>query len=143
MAGTFQFYTDAALTTPQVGPLTFTEAFDGSTGAVDQVLYFGSAVSGRTLQNSTSPGTAQITMTPVDGAIGSGQGVGIFKLATTQGGLATATAGAALNLGTSVSGGVAGAKSVWIRCDITAAGGSTAIGSDANLSFVVSTVNET
>lgn len=140
---TFQFYTDAGLTTPKVGPLAVSEAFDGSTGPIDTVLYYGSTNAARSLRNAASPGTGQVTVSIVDAATGSGQPAGIIKLASTQGGLAAATAGAPLNLGTVINGGSAGAKQVWVRIDITLAGGNLALGTYTDLSLVTNSVVET
>lgn len=139
---TFQFYTDAGLTSPKVGALSVSEAFDGSTGAIDTVLYYGSAVNGRVLQAASNPGVDQITLNVVDAASGTGQPAGIVKLATTQGGLAAATAGAPLNLGTVINGGSAGAKTVWIRIDISLPGGNTVLGTYTDLSIVTNSVLE-
>lgn len=139
---TFQYYTDANLTTPKVGALAVSEAFDGSTGPIDTVLYLGSTNSGRVLQAASNPGTDQVTVTVTDSASGSGQPAGIVKLATTQGGLAAATPGASLNLGATINGGVAGAKAIWVRIDITLPGGNATLGTYTDLSLVTNNLQE-
>lgn len=117
MAITFQFYRDAALTDP-LDPerLTFDFLDDGTTGAVDAVLYFGSATAGRRAQSDSNPGVDPITVSVIDAATGSGQPASAVKLALTSAGLATATAGAALSLGVAtVNSGAAGAVAVYLR----------------------------
>lgn len=62
-----------------------------------------------------------------------------IKLATTSGGLASATAGASLNLGTLISGGSANAVPIYMRIDDATA----VIGSVTELSLTIKNVEET
>lgn len=111
----FNLYTDAALTIPFGGTLTWDQQSDGSTGAVDKVLYLGCPTAGLTLQAASAPGTAQITVSIADLNAGDGEPTTSIKLALTQGGLSGATGGAPLNLGTAITGLAANAKAIWMR----------------------------
>lgn len=171
----FKLYTDSGLTTEFSGIFNLTHQSDLSDNPTDFQLWFGSTVSGRTLQTTTNPGTDQITLTPtfilgewaastayavgdsvepttpngfiyeVDtGGAGTSDsteptwptsGIGStvtdgtvtwklvaqkhetteVKLALTAAGLDAATAGAALNLGTSIDAGSANAVEVNVR----------------------------
>ena len=115
MASTFNFYLDAALTIPLTSALLTSQNADGSSGAQDFQLWLGSNAVGKTLRADSDPGIDQITLSIVDAASGSGEPAAAIKLATTQGGLAAATGGAPLNLGTSVVSSVAFAISFWVR----------------------------
>ena len=117
---TFKLYTSATLGTEFPGTISVTENVDGSTGALDYVLYLGSIASGKKLQaqnnpdgSAGTPGTTQITVTIVNS--GGGESSSAVKLATTEAGLAAATAGAALNLGTTINSGVGSAAAIWLR----------------------------
>lgn len=111
MATTWAFYADAGLTTPLIGGATL---IDGA-AAVDRLIYFGSSTASKTLQAASTPGTDPITVSPADSAGGTGAAVGNIKLALTFGGLATATAGAALNVGTTLTSGSANAVPIYVR----------------------------
>jgi len=112
---TFALYTDSGLTTGFSGVLSVFQNVDGSTGPVDTQLWLGSTAVGKTLQAESDPGVDQITITPTDAAPGTGHPASEIKLALTQGGLAAATGGAALNLGTAITSGVGNAVTFWIR----------------------------
>jgi len=74
------------------------EAVNGSSGI--GVFYIGTPTAGNKLQIADSegtPGVDSITVSIVDSSVGSGVEASHIKLATTQGGLATATGGAALS----------------------------------------------
>ena len=107
MAISFAFYTDPALTTPVNAALPFVQSTTPT--AVDRVLWFGSRLAGRVARLEADPGAGQIVITPT------GPGAGDVRLALTAGGLAAATPGAALSLGTEVAGGLAGAVAVHVR----------------------------
>ncbi len=134
---TFQFYEDSNLTNP-VGTLSFTFESDGSTGAIDTVVYFGSTDGTKTLQALSNPGVDPIQVSVSDSAPGSGQEATAVKLATTQAGLDTATPGAALSLGASISGGVANAVAIWIRVEPT----TLAVGTSNELTLTTNDVQE-
>ena len=86
-----------------------------SGGATDVLVYFGSASAGKTLQAASSPGGDPITLTPVDAAPGSGVETSMIKLARTALGLDSATAGAPMNLGVTLTSGAGNAVPVWVR----------------------------
>lgn len=121
----FGFYLDPALTTLFTGKLAFAQDVDAPAPA-DRVLYLGNPAAGKTLYAASNPGVDSILVSIVDAATGSGLPASAVKLASTAGGLAGATAGAALNLGTSIAGGAAGARAVHVRVSYTAAQGSFA-----------------
>ncbi|MBP9803899.1 MAG: hypothetical protein KBE22_03190 [Candidatus Accumulibacter sp.] len=114
MAITFKFYSDAALTTEITAALAFSQASSSPT-AVDKVVYFGSSAASKTARASSNPGVDQITVSIVDAASGTGSPATDVKIAATSGGLASATAGASLNIGTQVTSGSANAKAIHIR----------------------------
>lgn len=117
MATTFKFYADSALTIENNSGARAEFSFnsDGSIAFVDKTVYFGSTASGKTARDAASPGTAQISITPIDTVVGSGLAAANIKLALTAGGLPGATGGAALNIGTQVLSGVANAVPIYIR----------------------------
>lgn len=141
---TFNLFTDANLTTVHTGFIEVSQNVDGSSAPVQSVLYLGSLGSAggntadRKLQAASSPGVAQITVSIVDASPSSGNPATDVKLAATVGGLATATAGAALNLGTQVTSSISNAKPIWIEVkDSTAT-----IGQSTELSISINTVIE-
>jgi hypothetical protein len=137
MAVTFQFYSDAALTLP-ITSQGFVQAADASIPPDQRNVFFGSTTASRTLKEATNPGVNNINLTPTDSGIGTGEPATAVKLSLTQAGLATATAGAALSLGTQVLSGSANAKSVWIQVtDATAV-----VGTYTDLSLQTSSVVE-
>lgn len=115
MAATFNFYLDAGLTVPLTSDLLTSQNADGSTGPQDFQIWFGSNAVGKTLRADSNPGVTQLTLSIVDSASGSGQPAAAIKLASTQGGLASATGGAPLNLGTTILSTVGLAVSFWVR----------------------------
>lgn len=111
---TFKFYTNSNLTTEFTGSLSAVQNVDGSTGRQDFQLWLGSVAASKTLQAESNPGTDQIALSVVDSAVGTGHPASEVKLALTQGGLTGATGGASLNLGTSITSGVANAVTFWV-----------------------------
>ena len=77
--------------------------------------YFGSTDTGLKVEANSDPGNDQITVSIVDADPGNGHEAAEIKLALTEGGLDTATGGADLDLGTSISGGTSNKKTIWIR----------------------------
>ena len=110
----FGFFSDAALTVAAT-LVTPSQDDQGITPPVDYKIYLGNPTTGTTLQTLVNPGTDQITVSCIDAASGSGAEATYTKLALTQGGLAGATPGAPLNLGTAITGGTGSAVSFWIR----------------------------
>lgn len=62
----YKLYTDAALTTLFSGLHQLTHQSDLSDNPQDFQLWFGSTIAGRQLQESTGPGTNNITLTPIE-----------------------------------------------------------------------------
>ena len=117
MAVTWKFYTDSGLTTELAGNLVIAQNQDGSTGDIDGVLYFGSTEVSKTLQADSNPGVDQISIsiTDSDPNPGTTPEATDLKLATSNGGLAGAVAGAALDLGVTLTSGVGNAVAVYYR----------------------------
>lgn len=119
MATTFKFYHDAALTQEITtgNPLTATQDTAGLLAAVDKTIYLGSVTAGNKIQAVSNPGVDPITVSVVDANAGTGAPATEFKLALSSGGLASATAGAALNLSHTINSGVANAVPIYTRRD--------------------------
>lgn len=117
MTTSFKLYHDSALTQEitALNPLTATQETSGLLGPVDKTIYFGSTNSANKIQAVSNPGVDAIVLSIVDSATGSGSPATEFKLALTSGGLATATAGAALTLSATINGGVANAVPIYTR----------------------------
>lgn len=130
MAITFKFFGDPALTTEITAPLTFSQSTPSPTPD-DKVVYFGSAASGKTVKAASDPGVDQIVVSISDSAVGSGSPASDVKLSLTYAGLATATAGAPLNLGAQVSSGSTNAKTVHMR--VLDSSGVAGVNSDLSL----------
>ena len=114
MAISLKFYSDAALTTEvnMASPVAMAALASGSD---DVQLWLGSTASGMQFQATSDPGVDDLVIDIVDTGAGTGQADTAAKLATTQGGLATATAGASLSVGPNLSSGVANAFAFWLR----------------------------
>ena len=139
MAFTFQLFEDAGLTTPKVGNLVIQQNADGSTPPVDNVLYLGSTDVARKLQDSVSPGVANIIVSVVDSDVPAGHPASEVKLALTLLGLDSASGGAPLDLGvTEILGGVPGAIPIYTRVDDT----TMVVGTSTELSFETATAIE-
>lgn len=119
MAFSLAFYLDAGLTA-LAGSLSVAQASDGSSAAVDRVVYLGSPVAGKKFELAANPGIDAISLSVADSASGSGVAASAVKLATTSGGLAGATPGAALSLGTQIMSGVGNARPIHLRVDTPA-----------------------
>ncbi len=114
----FQFWTDAALTQPLVGNLPVNQQSDGSTPPVQFQLWLGDDDPAWKYEDDTNPGVANILVSIIDAAPGSGNPVTDVKLATSQAGLPVAVAGDPLDLGaTVINGGSVNARQVWIEAD--------------------------
>lgn len=101
MSLTFAFWADAGMTVPNAAGATLTAG--GS--PTDRIVYFGSPAAGKTLQAATSPGTNPVQITITDASAGSGAATTAIKLSLSAAGLNTATAGAPLSIGTTISSG--------------------------------------
>lgn len=182
----FNLWLNASLVSAFGGIYTLVHKTDLSDNPQDFTLYLGSLLSGRQLQASSSPGVANITLTPVDllqrwssatsytagdkvqpltsngfvyrctvtGVSGGTEpvwpvvtigttvvdntttwelysahhNITEIKLALSSVGLASATAGAALNIGATILGGVASALPIYIRVTNAVTGVSNSTG---------------
>jgi hypothetical protein len=118
-------YIDSALTTLAAMPLTFAQDTAGATPPHQRVFYFVSKDTGLTFYAQSAPTVDLITISIEDASPGSGQPASAIKLATTQGGLASATGGAALEIGASFDSGVENAVTIWVQFDDTTATAAT------------------
>lgn len=123
MAISLKFYLDAALTQPVAAGTPIAAAAVAS-GTDDIQLWLGSTASGTQFQVTADPGVDEILIDIVDTVGGSGLADTAAKLATTQGGLAGAVAGASLSAGTTITSGVANAFAFWLRLTAPATAGS-------------------
>lgn len=141
MTISFKFYHDSALTQEITSgnPLTATQDTAGILGAVDKTIYLGSTLTGNKAQVNANPGVTAIAVSVVDANAGTGAPATEFKLALSAGGLATATAGAALTLSTTINSGVANAVPVFTRRDSALA----VAGSYTDVSLTTQTLLET
>lgn len=114
----FGFFLNAALTTP-VTSLVVEQDVSGGTPPVSFQIYLGSTSPGATLRTLVNPGVDQINVYTNDSTPGTGALPSQTKLAATQAGLVSAVAGASLNLGTVITGGVANAVSFWYQVSDT------------------------
>ena len=115
----FDWWADSGMTVP-LTRLDFVRT--ATPAAVDAKAYFGNPIAGTKLQNSTSPGSAPLQITVDDSAPGSGVEAAGIKLAASVGGLAGATAGAPLGIGTTLFAGPAVTVYVRVTSGITALG---------------------
>ncbi len=117
MTASFGFFHDSALTQPinSGNPLTAAQDSDLSLSPTDKTIYFGSTASGKKVQSASGAGTTPISVSIVDSASGSGAPSTEFKLALSSGALSGATAGAALQIGTTINSGVGNAVPIYTR----------------------------
>ncbi len=119
MALTFTFFADAGLS--QVASnIAALQATDGTSPAVDRVVYLGSTTADVVLQAFSDPGVDPITVSLVDAATGSGVEAAHVSLATTQAGLDSATPGASIDLAAQITSGSGNAAAIWLRIDTPA-----------------------
>lgn len=130
----FAFFSDAGLTVPLVGGATLTDGM----APTDRKIYLGSPSSGVTLQAASAPGSDPVTVAPADAAPGEGIEAVAIALALSAVGLDSAVAGAALIVGTTLSGGAAGAVEIYVRTSQ----GSLVVGSYSGLSLTTNAVVE-
>jgi len=109
------FFLDSGLSQPAFR-IAATAAADG-TGSSDHHFWLGGTDATREHVAASDPGVDPIEVSVLDAAGGDSLLPSSLMLATTQGGLDTATPGAALTLGATVGGGAANAVSVWLRVD--------------------------
>lgn len=134
----FGFFTDAGLTTPLSGTLDFAQAIDGSTGAQQAILYFGSLAAGRVLRAASNPGVDEIVISVVDADAGTGSPAADVRLALDPT-FAGRAGGDPLSLGVQVSSGAPAAVPVYVEVlDSTGV-----IGINTDLSLVMTLCEET
>jgi hypothetical protein len=119
VATTFKLYWDSGLTdeVTSLDPIYAVQKSDGSSPPGQFHLYLGSTVSAKKIQADSNPGVDQITFSISDSGVGTGEPSSAVKLALTEGGLATAVAGAALDIGTQRLSGVVNALSIWVEVE--------------------------
>lgn len=136
MTTSFGLFHDAALTQPIASgtELTATQETSGLLGPVDKTIYLGSTNAANKIQAVSNPGVDPIVLSITDSAPASGSPATEFKLALTSGGLATATAGAALTLSHTINGGAANAVPIYTRrtSALAVAGSYTDLSLDTN-----------
>lgn len=113
------FYLDSALTeqVTALNPLAAAQDEADTLPPVDIQVWLGSTDTGWRFEADSDPGTDPLVVSVVDSAGGSGEPTTAVRLAMSQGGLAGATPGADLSLGTQVDGGSVNALSFWARLD--------------------------
>ena len=117
MPTSFKFYHDSALTSEitTANPLTATQDTANVQPDVDKTIYFGSTLTGNKVQSNVNPGVDQIVLSIVDANNTTGSPASEFKLALSSAALASAVAGASLNLGLTVNSGTANAVPIFTR----------------------------
>lgn len=138
MALTFGFFSDSALASPLTGSLQHAKLASTSTEDKDFRIYLGSTEASTQLQRATSPGVNEVTVEVSDSDTGTAPATTAVKLATTQAGLDTATAGASLALGTEILSGSANAATIWVRTTNALTG----ITTDSTLGLLIDDVEE-
>jgi hypothetical protein len=136
MTVSLAFFADAGLTVP-LSRLDVIQAADDSLPAVDRVIYLASTAAGKRFNAASDPGVDVITLSVVNTA--SGIAATTVRLAASAGGLATATPGAPLELGTEILSGAVNSVPVHVRVDLPV----TPIGRYENLSFELNELIET
>lgn len=114
---TLNLYDDSALTTSATVPLQFDQDTLGAIAPHKRRFYLGNPTAGYRFRANSDPGVDPITLSIVDAVPASSQPASAIKLALTEGGLATATGGAALGLGATILSGAANAVQVWVQFD--------------------------
>lgn len=109
------FFLDSGLSQP-AARINATAAADGS-GSSDHVIWLGGTDATREHVAASDPGVDPIEVSVFDAAGGDLLLPSSLMLATTQGGLDTATPGASLSLGATIGGGSANAVAIWVRVD--------------------------
>lgn len=108
------FFQDSGLSQP-AARITATAATDG-TGYSDHIYYLGNTTGGREYVAASDPGVDEIAVSIEDSAGGTSLLPTALRLALAQVDLATATQGAALDVGTAIAG--FDSVEVWVRVDI-------------------------
>ena len=135
MADLDYIYHDIALTNQFDDATDFLEAEAPNGDDGDMKFYVGTPNAGKKLVAASDPGVDDIVVSIVDASPGSGVEASHIKLALTQSGLNSASAGASLDIGVEVAYG--SPKEVWYRW-------SNSVGSDdyTEISLQVAAINE-
>lgn len=123
MADVPHVYKDPGLMQPFDDAVDSLGASAKNGGEGDGVFYVGDPDDTIKIQADSNPGIDQIAVSITDSAPGSGVEQNHVRLAQTQDGLAGATPGASLNIGTTINGGVINAVPVWYRWANSSGGG--------------------
>lgn len=137
MAVTLGFYNDSGLTSAAAS-LAVVQAADGSSAAVDRVVYLGSPAAGKKFQANSDPGVDDIVVSVADTTPAGGVAASSVRLALTSGGLDSATPGAALAIDPEILSGAANAVAIHVRVETPA----TAAGLYTDLSLTTNAVIE-
>lgn len=137
MAG-WKLYTDSACTTEFGGTLELTHYTDLSDNPQDTVLYFADVDDDPDdngiikKEAAADPGVDPILISVTDADVGSGHEAGEVTLAATASDLDVNTAGASLDLGTTILSGLSNAQEVHLRVvnQVTSVGTSTELSVD-------------
>lgn len=135
---TFALFTDTGLTTPFSSPLQVNHNSDFSDNPQDFQFFLGSNGTSLKIEADSNPGVDNIVISVVDSDPGNNHEDTEIKLATTQGGLAGATPGASLTVGTSVLSGTANDFEFWVRITNAVA----TVGVITELSFTTNALRE-
>lgn len=133
MSITLGFFHDSTLTQSVGASLPIDREIGGA--PVDVQLFLGSSVASRYFVPDSD---AVISIAVADSDQASGWAATDIKLATSQVGLDTATAGAPLNLGNQINSGAANAQAFWLRFSGDSATPKTA----ADISLITNTLRE-
>lgn len=135
----FDFYTDTALTSAAPSPIQVNHNSDFSDNPQDFQYFLGSLDADRKIEANSNPGVDNIVINVADTTPASGHETTEILLATTQLGLDSATPGASLTVGTSVTSGAANDFEFWVRV-VNAV---STVGLTTELSFTTNSVKET
>lgn len=112
MAHTWKWYADDGLT---VELATLVAQQSTARTYETKKVYFGSTEAGKTLYADSNPGVDAIQVSLVDAFPGADMETAHVRMALSEAGLASATPGDPVSLGTSLSSGVANAVVLWVR----------------------------
>lgn len=134
----FDIYTDTGLTSAAPSPLQVSHNSDFSDNPQDFQYYIGSLDADRKIEANSNPGVDNIVISVADTSPASGHETTEILLATTQLGLDSATPGASLTVGTSVTSGTGNKYEFWVRV-VNAV---STVGISTELSFTTNSVKE-
>lgn len=136
MTITLDLYDDPDLLVPATVPLRFDQDTLGTITPHQREFYLGCPDTGYRFQANSDPGVDEITLSIVDSVPATGQPATAIKLATSQGGLSSAVAGAALDLGATLLSGSANAVEIWVEFNDSTA----VVATDTNIELALNTL---